>query len=434
MYKWGLCNGRSARAWGGHGGLAKRARFDRRFLGGIMRRRLRAWIVMGAGLLAVGAAPAYGADASSAGSVAGSVQYTVKDLGTLGGTRSEATAIDGNTAVGSSLTSGDAAEHAFAYDLRRHSMTDLGTLGGSSRATGVQGDYVVGESELSADGPAHGFVYDLRTRRLVDIGTLGGDSTNITGLDGDTVVGTSSLSGGAVSHAFAYSLRTRTMTDLGSLAGPSGESTAAAVSGAIVVGSSSLPNAPATTLHGFAYNLRTRTMTDLGTLGGSSSTANDISGSTVVGQSRTAGNGLSGYAYDLRTGLRTDLGSHFLTAQLISGSNVVGGDGLLASSFDLKTHTSAMIGSGRGVTEVKQIAGNIAVGDNFAPNSFAFVARVDNGDFAYLPSLGGLNSFATQVNRHGIVAGSAALPPAAPATANGPFHATVWVPVRGPQG
>ncbi|TDU73928.1 hypothetical protein [Streptomyces sp. KS 21] len=393
-----------------------------------MRMRLRAWILVGAGLLAVGAGPAHGADTSSAVPAAGSVQYTVQDLGTLGGTRSKATAIDGNTVVGSSLTSGDAAEHAFAYDLRRRTMADLGTLGGSSRATGVEGGYVVGESDLSADGPTHGFAYHLRTRRLVDIGTLGGSTANITGFDGDTVVGTSSLSGDVVTHAFAYSLRTRTMTDLGSLAGPSGNSTAAAVSGAIVVGSSSLPDTPASTKHGFAYNLRTRTMTDLGTLGGSSSTANDISGSTVVGQSRTAGNRLTGYAYDLRTGIRTDLGSRFLTAQLVSGNTVVGGDGLLASSFDLTTHKSAVIGSGRGVTEVEQVAGNLMVGNNFAPNSFAFVSRADNGDFTYLASLGGLNCSATQVNSHGVVAGSAALPPADPSTANGPFHATVWVP------
>ncbi|MEU6866602.1 hypothetical protein ABZ924_25635 [Streptomyces sp. NPDC046876] len=393
-----------------------------------MHIRLRVWILAGAGLLAVGAGPAYGADTPSAESAAGSVQYTVQDLGTLGGTRSEATAIDGNTVVGSSLTSGDAAEHAFAYDLRRHTMTDLGTLGGSSRATDVEGDYVVGESHLSTDGPAHGFAYNLRTRRLVDIGTLGGSSTKITGIGGDTVVGTSSLSGDTVTHAFAYSLRTRTMTDLGSLAGPSGRSAAAAVSGATVVGSSSLPDTPAATTHGFAYNLRTRTMTDLGTLGGSSSTANDISGSTVVGQSRTADNRLTGYAYDLRTGTRTDLGAHFLTAQLISGNTVVGGDGLLASSFDLTTHTSAVIGSGRGVTEVKQITGNVVVGSNFAPNSFAFVARADNGDFTYLASLGGRNSSATQANRNGVVAGRAALPPADPTNANGPFHAAVWVP------
>ncbi|MFE2146735.1 hypothetical protein ACFXA3_34280 [Streptomyces sp. NPDC059456] len=393
-----------------------------------MRMRLRSWTLAAVGLLAAAAGPAYAAGTSSAEPASGAVRYTVQDLGTLGGTRSKATAIDGGTVVGSSLTRGDAAEHAFAYDLRRHAMIDLGTLGQSSRATAVQGDFIVGESDLAADGPTHGFAYDVRTRRLRDIGTLGGSSTHVTGLDGDTVVGTSSLPGDVVTHAFAYSLRTRAMTDLGSLAGPSGHSAAAAVSGAVVVGSSSLPNMPAATTHGFAYDLRTNAMTDLGTLGGRSSTANDISGSTVVGQSRTAGNTLTGYAYDLRTGARTDLGSHLLTGQLISGSTVVGGDGMLASSFDLTTHTSTVIGSGRGVTEVKQISGNLIVGDNFAPNSFGFVTRVDNGEFTYLPSLGGLNSSATQANGKGVVAGSAALASGDPGTANGPFHAAVWVP------
>ncbi|MFE5540500.1 hypothetical protein ACFQ78_32845 [Streptomyces sp. NPDC056519] len=392
-----------------------------------MRRRLRAWVLVGAGLLAAGAGPAYGAGVPSAETAAGSVQYTVQDLGTLGGTRSRATAIEGDTVVGSSWTSGDAAEHAFAYDLRRRTMTDLGTLGGSSQAVDIEGDHVVGQSELSADGPTHGFAYDLRTGRLVDIGTLGGSGSRVTGLSGDTVVGTSSLAGDAVTHAFAYSLRTRVMTDLGSLAGPAGVSSAAAVSGAIVVGTSSVPDAPTTT-HGFAYNLRTRRTTDLGAPGGGSSTANAISGSTVVGGSRTTANRLTGYAYDLRTGVRTDLGSRFLTAQLISGSTVVGGDGLLASSFDLTTHTSAVIGSGRGVTEVKQISGNAIVGDNFAPNSFAFAARADTGDFTYLASLGGRNSYAEQVNSQGVVAGSAALAAPDPSTANGPFHASVWVP------
>ncbi|MEU9391950.1 hypothetical protein AB0D86_18350 [Streptomyces sp. NPDC048324] len=397
-----------------------------------MRRRVRVGALAAAGLLAVGAGPAYGAGLSPAGPAAGSVRYAVHDLGTLGGTRSQATAIDGRTVVGASLTSGDSAEHAFAYDLRRHTMTDLGTLGGSSRATGVEGNLVVGRSDLSPNGPAHGFVYDLRTHRMVDIGTLGGSRTDITGLDGDTVVGTSSLPGDTVSHAFAYSVRTRTMTDLGSLAGPSGRSSAAAVDGPLVVGTSTLPDTSASTTHGFAYNLRTRTATDLGTLGGSSSTAGDISGSIVVGQSRTAAGSLAGYAYDLRTGIRTDLGPRFLTAQLVSGTTVVGGDGLLSSAYDLTTHEITMIGSGRGVTEVRQIARNVVVGDNFAPNSFAFVARVDNGDLTYLDSLGGLNSSAAQINTRGVVAGSAALPAADPVTANGPFHAAVWVPRPAP--
>ncbi|SEM24649.1 hypothetical protein [Streptacidiphilus jiangxiensis] len=400
-----------------------------------MRLRSRAWILTSASLLAAGlgisAGSADAADTAGAVGAAGAAsgQYSVQDLGTLGGSHSEATAIDRTTVVGDSLTDGDAAEHAFAYDLRRHTMTDLGTLGGaSSWATGVAGEYVVGQSDVVGGGATHGFAYDLRTRRMVDLGTLGGSTTTVAGLSGDTVVGTSSLPGDTVSHAFAYNLRTATMTDLGSLAGPSGDSTAAAVNGGIVVGSSSLPATPAATRHGFAYNLRTGATTDLGTLGGSASTATDISGSVVVGQSRTAGNGYAGYAYDLRTGVRTDLGSHLLTGELISGKVVVGGDSVLATTYDLTTDTTATVGPGKGVTQVNQILGTVMVGDNFAPNSLAFVARTENGEFTYLASLGGLNSYATQVNRQGVVAGSAALAPTEPFNANGPFHATVWVP------
>jgi uncharacterized membrane protein len=267
---------------------------------------------------------------------------------------------------------------------------------------------------------------------MVDLGTLGGSTTTVTGLSGTIVVGTSSLPGDTVSHAFAYDLRTRTMTDLGSLAGPTGSSNAAAVSGRFVVGSSTLPGASAATTHGFAYDLRTGTTTDLGTLGGSSSTATDVSGSVVVGQSRTAAKGFSGYAYDLRTGVRTDLGSHLLTDELVSGSFAVGGDSLLSTTYDLATATTATVGPGKGVTQVNQIRGTVLVGDDFAPNSLAFVAHADTGDFAYLASLGGLNSYATQVNGDGVVAGSAALAPAAPFNANGPFHATVWLPETAP--
>jgi probable HAF family extracellular repeat protein len=84
---------------------------------------------------------------------------TITDLGTLGGTNSEATAIsDTGQIVGFSLVSGDAAEHAF----RRvgGSLEDLGTLGGTnSRALAVNGaGRVVGYSDV-ATGGTHAFLY-----------------------------------------------------------------------------------------------------------------------------------------------------------------------------------------------------------------------------------------------------------------------------------
>src|SRR5437660_1586784 len=71
--------------------------------------------------------------------VAGGVLYSVTDLGTLGGTSSEADGINSRgQVVGRSSTnlSGVAIGHAFLFS--RGTMTDLGTLGGSnSSAFGV---------------------------------------------------------------------------------------------------------------------------------------------------------------------------------------------------------------------------------------------------------------------------------------------------------
>jgi probable HAF family extracellular repeat protein len=82
------------------------------------------------------------------------VRYTVTDLGTLGGTFSQAFSINNNgSVVGFATLPGDTALHAFLW--RNGVMTDLGTLGGPlSQATHVNDrDEVVGFSETSAPDP-----------------------------------------------------------------------------------------------------------------------------------------------------------------------------------------------------------------------------------------------------------------------------------------
>ncbi|MEV6008107.1 hypothetical protein AB0M29_14955 [Streptomyces sp. NPDC051976] len=382
-------------------------------------------------LLAVGA----GTGVAGAAPAAPLPAYAPRDLGTLGGTTSEATGISGNTVVGNSFLKGDTSEHAFVYSLRTGHMTDIGTLGGDdSQAVAVRGVHVIGTSELPG-GATHGFVYDLRTHHMTDLGTLGGTSSDATAISGENIVGTSSLAGDTTSHAFVYSLRTGHLTDLGTLTGSTGSSAGVDISGATVVGNSPVPDpAGGSTLHGFAVNLNTHHMTDVGTLGGTFARVYAVSGHTVVGQSRTGGGALDGFAYNVATHARTDLGPGLKVSPLVSGTTAVGGDSLLSFTYDLTTGATAMVGPGSGVTQAFGIDSHLVVGDVFAANAFAFVYRISDSAFTRLPALGGLNSTAAQANARGVVVGSAALPPPDPYTANGPFHAVAWLPRAQPVG
>lgn len=157
------------------------------------------------------------------------------DLGTLGGTDSDATAVDGSvgrardarprhprrghqhghsgerhTVVGSSHTdSGES--HAFADDLAAAEpvMLDLSTLKGlaTTRATAIDGDIVTGYWSLhrqSAGARYGAFAYDLTADnpRMLGLGTW--RDSRAGDVDGDVVVGS------AGRHATAWILRKTT--------------------------------------------------------------------------------------------------------------------------------------------------------------------------------------------------------------------------------
>jgi probable HAF family extracellular repeat protein len=130
------------------------------------------------------------------------VNYTVTDLGTLGGTNSYASDINaGGLVVGDSLLA-DGSQHAFVY--RDGSMHDLGTLGGTnSMATAINasGD-VVGWSDMT-DGSQHAFIY--RDSAMHDLGTLGGTSSWAYDInDKGQIVGAAYTADGS-QRAFLYS-------------------------------------------------------------------------------------------------------------------------------------------------------------------------------------------------------------------------------------
>src|SRR5207245_1958234 len=140
------------------------------------------------------------------------------DLGTLGGTNSDAIAVSGSgQVVGESSTAGDTASHAFSW-TSGGGMVDLGTLGGTfSEASAVTGSgQVVGQSATSGNAATHAFSW-TSGGGMVDLGTLGGTNSFLTilgspfeGLGGGVnnkgqVVGASSISADTPLHAFCSS-------------------------------------------------------------------------------------------------------------------------------------------------------------------------------------------------------------------------------------
>jgi probable HAF family extracellular repeat protein len=128
----------------------------------------------------------------------------IQDLGTLGGTTSEAMDINASAQViGKSLNAGDLATHFFLWSSGT-GMQDLNTLLGP--ITGVveinDAGQIIGTYTAAGD-ESHAFLYTPGSG-LRDLGTLGGATSAATGLNNNgQVVGVSSLAD-ATTHAFLW--------------------------------------------------------------------------------------------------------------------------------------------------------------------------------------------------------------------------------------
>jgi probable HAF family extracellular repeat protein len=232
---------------------------------------------------------------------AGTPQYTIVDIGTLGGTRIRPFAINASGQVVGNAELPTGVRHAFLYS--NGTLTDLGTLGGlrsSAHAINAAGE-ISGNSD-TADGALHSYMY--RGGTMIDLRTLGG--TNSSGFEGSLndagqVVGFSDIAGDAASHPFLYS--GGTMIDLGTLGGPTGEASRINASGQVTGGASTLSGQS----HAFLYS--GGSMTDLGTIGGSFSFGTAINASgQVTGIASTPGDAET-RAFLYNNGMMINLGS-----------------------------------------------------------------------------------------------------------------------------
>jgi len=220
--------------------------------------------------------------------------YTATDLGTLGGTFSNAFAVGESGAVVGWADPVQGGMHAFLW-MKATGMIDLCLLNSGDYFSAAYGlnraGQVVGQSGSSA------FIWTKGT--MQDIGSLGRGAAAFGINNAGQVVGLSITNTSQI-HAFLWT-NIGGMQDLGTLGGQT--SIARAINdSAQVVGSSTLSDN--VTTHAFLWTA-TGGMQDLGTLGGTDSDAYAINASgEVVGSSSDAHNNQVAFLWDSVRGMQ----------------------------------------------------------------------------------------------------------------------------------
>jgi probable HAF family extracellular repeat protein len=263
--------------------------------------------------------------------------WTLTNLGTFGGDRSEAVGInEAGEVVGNARTAAGEA-HGFSWD---GSLNGLGALGadGHSAAMDIGPDGIAvgwswadgtttrhavvwdqgitdlftttagyanainGDGQIVGQWGTHAFLWD--GQQAADLGTLGGGESRANDINASgTVVGWSKIAGDAADRGFVYA--SGTMTDLGTLGGAGSRAWGVNDDG-VITGDSQLAGATDWSgAHGFIYE--SGTMTDIGTLGGARSHAHAINNEgAVVGEAQLADN-TTWHAFIYLDGEMTDL-------------------------------------------------------------------------------------------------------------------------------
>ena len=309
------------------------------------------------------------------------------DLGTLGGSHSEALAINGRGQVAGFSTTATGERHAFFWD--GGAMRDLGAFAGDCCAASgtpfiaLNDAGQVAFTSTVASGERHAVLWDGTTVR--DLGTLGGDYSEATAINATgQVVGSSRIvAGGFDFHAVVWDRGVP--RDLGP-----GRALAINGRGQVTGFSAS---------HAFLWN--GTTLMDLGTLGGGTSMATTINGrGQVAGFSSLASGTSHAFFWDGAT--MQDLGA-------------VGRDYWPGDPSSWFSNATALNGRGR-------VAG-FSAGD-FPAEELAFFW--DGTTMHSLGTLGGADSHAMAMNDRGQVVGQAALPSSSCYNYDVGCHAFLW--------
>jgi probable HAF family extracellular repeat protein len=316
--------------------------------------------------------------------VTAAATYSIKNLGTLGGTQSAAHAINnvGETVGWSNTSSGQ--RHAFLH--RAGVMRDLGALaGGVSQAVAINDSGVVVGWSWILSGASRAVRWQGGVKK--NLGTLGGRNSAATGINEDgVIVGWSETTRGD-KHAFLW--KNGVMTDIGTLGGRFSQANGINKAGRVVGWSATASGET----HAFAW--KDGKFQDLGDHGRDGSTATAINSGRIVGTVGPLEGAVGGEAdqsnpFVFFNGVFTVFG----TRQITSEANGVNPDGIIVGDDYNERDETATVN--------------------------AWVRQTD-GTVQYLPELSDGSAAAHGINRYGTIVGYSAL-------ASGQIRAVIWRP------
>lgn len=303
--------------------------------------------------------------------------WSIKELGSLGGTYSVARAINDSGQVVGIDNNGSFITGANGVGINY--LDTLGGVGGPYVADINSSGQAVGHAFLSA-GNYHAFITGANGVGTTDLGTLGGDYSQAFGInDSGQVVGVSSTAGNAAYHAFITGANGVGMTDLGSLDGDSSVAFEINNSGRVV---GSFFNA-SNTAHAFITGENGIGMTDLGTTTG---TTNSFAFSIND----------SGQAVGF-SGLYDDFSGYTLEHAFVTGANG-------SSLADLGTPINSRADD---INDFGQVVGGLNICEECVQSAFLY----DNGlitDLSLLAPVvaaGWSELTAVGINNHGQIVG-----------------------------